>query len=359
MLVVEHSHRQHLDQVYDLEHSIQAPFPGLTMDMYESAETLTNFHPLPYSFFENPSMFATAPMQAIKQEMHQYQDLPPALMSSGSAPSIASACSSTVGSPYSGPSHTISSQDGYDHVGSSYGLGVMPAIVNHEAFTQDILGNTVDAELSLSSHEKLRDSFVGECADLSSSPTRPTSFAPAQAQCVQPLSSSSPAHYLPFTASPQSLSINTFFDQRLPTVPSIASSSVISTATRSPATEPTRATPTFKSPTTPASACSRQSSVISPVKVRRFPQATHSLPGPIFQSPMFSHHIANVPPQQHHANHFQSHFFAQSSGNFMPPLETSCSSLPLVFPSSNQHLTHTDSCSLPMSYHSDSIGKSC
>ena len=330
MLVVEHNRRQQFDQIYDLEQSIQAPFPGLTMDMYESAETMTNFHPLPYSFFENPSMFASAPMHSVKQEMHQFHDLPPALISSGSAPSIPSASSSTVGSPYSGPSHTLSTQEGYDHSGSSYGLGVLPAIVNHEAFAQDILGTAMDAELSLSSHEKLPDSFVGECADLSSSQTRPTTVAPPQARSVQPLSSSSLSQYVPFTASPQSLSINTFFDQKVPTLPSAASSSVFSTSTHSPATEQTRATPTFKSPTTPASACSRQSSLISPVKARNLPPASRSQASPVSHAHLFSRRIPNVAPQ-HHLGHFQSHFFAQSSGNFMPPLETSFSSLPLVF----------------------------
>jgi hypothetical protein len=332
MLLLEHNRRQQFDQLYDLEQSIQAPFPGLTMDMYDSAEALNNFHPLPYSFFENPSMFATAPMHSIKQEMHQFHDLPPALISSGSAASIPSASSSTVGSPYSGPAHMIPSQDGYDHAAASYGLGVMPAIVNHETFSQDILGTAMEAELSLASHEKLPDSFVGECADLSSSQTPPTRVAPPNARSVQPLSSSSHAQCLPFTASPQSLSINTFFDPRVPTAPSIASSSVLSTATHSPATDHTRATPIFKSPTTPASACSRRSSVVSPVNARGFPSAARSQTNYASHAHMFPHLSANFAPQQHHAGHFQSHFFAQSSGNFIPPLESSCSSLPPVFP---------------------------
>ncbi|KIW23150.1 hypothetical protein, variant [Cladophialophora immunda] len=160
MLALEHSRRQQFDPGYDFEQSIQAPFPGLTMDAYDSADPMINFHPLPYSFFDNPSMFATAPMQSLKQEMPPFQDLPPALISSGSAASIPSASSSTVGSPYSGPSHTVSSQDGFDRTASSFGLGVMPAIVNHEAFSQDILGTSMEAELSLGSHEKLPDSFV-------------------------------------------------------------------------------------------------------------------------------------------------------------------------------------------------------
>ena len=306
--------------------------------MYESGDPMTNFHPLPYSFFENPSMFATAPMHSIKPEMHQFQDLPPALVSSGSAPSIPSASSSTAGSPYSGPSHTFPSQGGYDHTGSSYGLGVMPAIVNQEVFSHDILGSSMESELSLSSHEKLPDNFVGECADLSYSQSRTTTVAHPQAQSVQPRSSSSSTRSMPFIASPESLSINTFFDQGASTVPSIASNSVFSTAAHSPATEQTRATPTFKSPTTPASARSRQSSVISPSKTRSFPSTSRAQTGPAFPTHMFPQNDANAAPQQHHTNRFRSHFFAQSSGNFMPPLETSCSSLPLVFHSAQCRL---------------------
>lgn len=310
------------------------------MDMYESVDAMSNFHTLPYSYFENPTMFTTttAPMQSVKPEMHQFQDLPPALISSGSAPSIPSASSSTVGSPYSGPSHTISSQDGYDHTGSSYGLGVLPTIVNHDTFSHDMMGNSMEAELAF---EKLPDSFVGECADLSSSQTQLRTVAHPKAQFVQPLSSSPSSRCLPFTASPKPLCINTLFDRAVSTVPSVTSTSVFSTAIHSPATEQTNATPTptFKSPTTPASARSRQSSVVSPAKARAFPPKTRSSTGPAFQSHMLSQRAANFAPlpspqqqPQPHVNRFQSHFFAQSSGNFMPPLESSCSSLPLVFP---------------------------
>ncbi|KIW23149.1 uncharacterized protein PV07_11371 [Cladophialophora immunda] len=321
MLALEHSRRQQFDPGYDFEQSIQAPFPGLTMDAYDSADPMINFHPLPYSFFDNPSMFATAPMQSLKQEMPPFQDLPPALISSGSAASIPSASSSTVGSPYSGPSHTVSSQDGFDRTASSFGLGVMPAIVNHEAFSQDILGTSMEAELSLGSHEKLPDSFVGECADLSSSHPRPQTGAIFKAQSVQPLSSS-------IIASPESLSIHTFFDQGVSTAPSVASHSGFSTATQSPSSEQTRSTPTFKSPTTPASACSRQFSVVSPIKARSFPPTSRSQTAPVFHPHMLSHDApAASQQQQHHRSRFQSHFFAQSSGNFMPPLETSYPSL--------------------------------
>ncbi|KIX01562.1 uncharacterized protein Z518_09288 [Rhinocladiella mackenziei CBS 650.93] len=321
MLALEHSHRhQFVDQASDLEQSIQAPFPGLAMDSaFNPVDPMVNFHPLPYSFLDNPSMFANAPIPSLKQEMHQLHELPPALISSGHAPSIPSASSSTVGSPYSGPSHTISSQDGYDHHGASYGLGVMPTIVNPETFSQDMLNASMESELSMASHEKLSNSYVGECADLSSSQIQsPSTYARSVAQSVHPQLLSSCQSAL-LTSSPETLS-------------SINTSSVFSSVIHSPATEQTRPTPTFKSPTTPASARPRQpSSVVSPGKARSFPpssrpQAASAYP-PTHMLPHDSNATSPSAPHQQHANGFQSHFFAQCSGNFMPPLESSYPSL--------------------------------
>lgn len=322
MLALEHSRRQQFaDQGYDLEHSIHAPYPGLTMDAYDSVDPMVNFHPLPYSYFENPSIFTTAPIQSIKQEMHQLHELPPALISSGSAPSIPSASSSTVGSPYSGPSHTISSQDGYDHSGVAYGLGVMPTIVNHDVFSQDLLGASMETELSLTGHDKLSDSFVGESSNLSSSQNQHSTV-----ELPDALPSS--CH-----ASPKLLSLDTVFDSGASTASPARSNSVFSSVVHSPSTEQTRATPAFKSPTTPASARSRQSSVlVSPARARQFPPSRSHL-GPTSSIHMLPHdpNATQHSHVQRPVSRFQSHFFAQSSGNFIPPLESSCSSLPHVF----------------------------
>jgi hypothetical protein len=326
MLVLEHSrHQQFVDQVYDLEQSIQAPYPSLAMDSYETVDPMISFHPLPYSYFENPSIFSTAPMQ-IKQEMHQMHDLSRSAVSSASAPSIPSASSSTVGSPYSGPSHTIASQDGFDHHAVTYGLGVMPTIVNHEAFSQEF-GISMEAELPIHSHEKLSNSFVGECADLSFSQLR----SPAIACPISPsvhLPASSPYRSAPLTASPETLSINTSLERTIEAPPAIPASTFPSTA-HSPA-EVSLSTPTFKSPTTPASARQRHaSSSISPHNARSFPSSAGTQTHPLRPTPMFSR---DSRPSQPSINRFQSHFFAQSSGNFIQPLETSCSSLLLFFP---------------------------
>ncbi|EXJ88371.1 hypothetical protein A1O1_05301 [Capronia coronata CBS 617.96] len=159
MLVLKHSHRRQVaEPTYDPENSVQpqAPFPGLTMDTYEVVDPMLNFRPLQYSFFETSSMFATEPMQMIKEDMYQLHEMPPALVSSSSIPSIQSAASSTIGSPYSGPSHTIASQDGFD-LGASYGLGVLSSALGQDTFHQDLLGAPMEADLSMSNHNNNND----------------------------------------------------------------------------------------------------------------------------------------------------------------------------------------------------------
>jgi hypothetical protein len=327
MLVLEHSrHQQFVDQVYDLEQSIQAPYPNLAMDSYESVDPMISFHPLPYSYFENPSIFSTAPVQ-IKQEMHQMHDLSRSAVSSASAPSIPSATSSTVGSPYSGPSHTIASQDGFDQA-VTFGLGVMPTIVNHEAFPQEF-GISMESELPIHSHEKLSNSFVGEYADLSSSQLRSSTIHFPISPSVH-LPASSPYQGAPLTPSPDALSINTSLKRPTEAPPVLpGSNSIYASNARSP-TEASVPTPTFKSPTTPASARSRHAKTsFTHINVASSPSPAGTQTHPLRPAPYFSR---DSHPSQPPIDRFQSHFFAQSSGNFIQPLETSCSSLLLFFP---------------------------
>jgi hypothetical protein len=296
------------------------------MDMYESMDSMSTFQTMPYSYFESQSMYAPAPLQTIKQEMQHYHDLPPALIPSGSAPSVPSASSSTVGSPFSGPSHTISTHDEHEYSGSSYGVGgMMPTIVNHDNFSsQDIMRTSMEGDLSLTSLEKVPDSFVGESADLSFSQLRAPAVALSQAQVVQPISRPAirTGH---FCSSPEPMALSTVDSRGRSFTPSITSVSAYSTAAASPATEHTPPTPIFKSPITPASAFPRQCSLEKPKNFTPTPRS-HANSSPQFHmSPQ-----PNLPSQHVQNDRFQAHFFAQSSGNFMPPLETSCSSLPFV-----------------------------
>lgn len=343
MLVLEQSRRQQFaEQVYDSENSNQSqtPFCGLPMDSYDVIDPMLQFHPLSYSIFENPSIFATEPMATIKEEMYQLHEFPPALVSSGSAPSIASAASSTVGSPYSGPLHTISSQDGHDHTGP-YGLGLMPALLRHESFHQELLGAPMEAELSNSNnydnnnHAKLFSdrSYVGECADLSSC------SAPVSATISEPKSrfghrpppdhASRASHRVCLTALSEVSSIPDRSDRDDSTAPSVVPTSGFCSNAHHPHYPSHhdfyRATPpVFKPPSTPASALSRHySSVFCPVNARppslSAAASSHMVPNDAY--------AASCSPS---VNRVQSYSFARNNGSFVPPLDSSCSSLPAL-----------------------------
>lgn len=331
MLAVEQSHQTiFTSQPFDLNTNttVEAPYPGLDMDAYNSYESMGAFQALPFSYMDSTVMYQPVPAQPVKHEMlrstsansniqysqHQHE-LPPALISSGSGPSIPSASSSTVGSPYSGPSHTVMSQDSYGN-DASYGLGLYPAIVNHEGYSHEFMGAALDHDLPLGS-DKLTGNYVGESADLSSSVSRSSTIL------HQPLPLSSTASLS--TSSPEILHINTTLEHATPN----SAIAQLSGATSSEVSTVTVAHPTtslFKSPTTPASANPRTPNSQSPVDVRALSSLSVSSRSPLTKS-LQSH---GVLPMPHHNNRFQSHFFAQSSGNYIPPLETSCSFFLLV-----------------------------
>jgi hypothetical protein len=74
--------------------------------------------------------------------------------SAASGPSIASASSSAMGSPYSGTAHTFHDK----WVNTNHGLG-LPAAVMNDMFPQEYMGGTVDMEMLY--QEKFPDTFVG------------------------------------------------------------------------------------------------------------------------------------------------------------------------------------------------------
>ncbi|KIW13819.1 hypothetical protein PV08_06599 [Exophiala spinifera] len=155
MLALEHSNGHQCDGFdHMLDRTVKVPFPGLVTYLYKSADGMnTNFHPLPYSYLATPAMFATAP-QTLKHEVPQFHDRPPALISSGWIASVPSVDKGAMGSPDSAPSHTISSQDNFDHTTGPYGLEI---IAHQDSSSQDMLPPTMEADFSL---EKLPDSYV-------------------------------------------------------------------------------------------------------------------------------------------------------------------------------------------------------
>lgn len=335
MLSFEHSRRQEpFSQFYHFE--AQGPYQDLNMNN-EAFHNAATFAALPFSYYENPSLFVEAPPKAFDYESsspsaHSSQqqtshDFPPSLLSSASGPSVASASSSTIGSPYSVHAQTVSTQDAW---ASQHGLGFDPTIVSHEVFAPEYVGAGIDLELSFATSDKIHGTFVGECADLSSFQKRSSTFPvnlPSSSLCVP--------HQARITASPEPLTIDSILDR------ASAASAVkrgCPNLTREGPSGPIRrengfvrpSSGVFKSPTTPASAHTRNTSSKSPtahasVHAASYPPAASRTPM-THQQPQ--QHSPSSPPTQQNGHHFQNHFFAQSSGNFMPPLESSCSFSP-------------------------------
>ena len=335
MLAFEHPHRETLfQQSYSSASNIQAPYPGLEMDAFAFSQPTFNFHPLPFSYFEDPSLFAEAPAPVMKSHMSRSSDNALHMVPQHSydvAPGLASsASSSTVGSPYSGPMHSDfqnADESSCDSDNFSQGLGLVPTIVHQDSYNREF-GTGFDAELPI--HDKITGNFVGESADLSSVQKRSSTFSYPINRNSQ---SASPAACLSY--SPELLIADVHVSDASHTSSSLSvnrSRSLPVSVSHQQLPEPV-----FKSPSTPASAYPKTPSVHSPIE-RRLP--AH---GP--QQHQQSH------PMQQHGGPYQHHFFAQSSGNFMPPLETSCSFS--LFQSTFPSLLFSVLCSL-LTYHYNS-----
>jgi hypothetical protein len=333
MLAFEQSRRHEpFNQYYQFD--AQEHYSDLNMND-ESFHNAATFASLPFSYYENPSLFVEASQKPFDYEFrspsshssHQQtsHDCPPSLLSSASGPSVASASSSTIGSPYSVHAQTVSSQDTWN---SQYGLGFDPAIVNHEVFASEYVGAGIDPDLSFAANEKIHGSFVGECADLSSFQKRSSKFPVTVSS-----SSLSIPHQLRTTASPELLTIDSILDRAsAATAAERGSPNLIRGGPSGPIRKENSLVPpsdsVFKSPTTPASAHIRGKSPTAHASVHAasYPPAASR----VHRTQQQPHQSSPSSPTTQHGNNFQTHFFAQSSGSFMPPLESSCSFSPRI-----------------------------
>ena len=211
----------------------------------------------------------------------------PGLMPSTDHDSSRSASSSTVGSPYSVHMQMAAQQENY-HTYAMHGLGVTPAIVGQDGYQHDynhLPENELLGWASFAESQKLNG--IGMSADLSYTQHRSST---ARLPNSQPSSSSPIASFSSTCTSPEQLSIDTVLDCASHATPSPA---VPSRASHSPHCAHDFL---FKSPSTPASA---------------YPKTSRR-----------SAHMQQIPISS--AGSFQTHFFSQSSGSFMPPVETSC-----------------------------------
>jgi hypothetical protein len=338
MLAIEHSHQQrHFTQPFGYDSGFHDSYADLSMNSYSAFEPIHGFAPLPYSTYENPSFYMDAPPEGFKSEMqrsssltgslkpasHHSSELPPSTLSSASGHSIPSASSSAVGSPYSGHAHSFSHHESW--VNSNEGLGLGSALVNQEAYYQGFVGTDLDSELAFGPHDKLSGDFVGECAKISSTRKRSGSPFPGKfSQSPVPLKSS-----LASNSSPEPLTIDAILERANSSSatqsPRPSGSSQV-TSIDNEKSQSLKPTNPFKSPTTPASACPKTSKVASalPATISLLADHLSLRPGQTFMP-----HAST--PSRHQAGQFLNHFFAQSSGSFVPPLESSCVFFPFAF----------------------------
>ncbi|KAB8238482.1 putative C2H2 finger domain protein [Aspergillus alliaceus] len=116
-------------------------FDTPSIDAYSDANNAASF----------PAMPATPPSAPISHSSEPFMSG----LSTASGPSIASASSSAIGSPYSGTAPAI--QESW--VDTNHGLG-LPAAVMGDIFPNEYIGSTLDLEGYY--HKKGSDSYVGE-----------------------------------------------------------------------------------------------------------------------------------------------------------------------------------------------------
>ena len=288
---------------------------------------------------------AGSPSPSISQAL----DYPPSTLSSASGASVQSTASSAVGSPYSHATNTLPSHDQWTE--PRHGLGIAPEIVHNEGFGQETMFPMAGMENDLVfDGSKLQGSFVGESRRVSSSSfpsCQPSPTISSSPPALQPLLSAS-------SSSPRAMGRSTFSSRRNVTIDTILEEVNSEIASPRQTIFPTSASPVdpsfgtlrtvyetnsppvhlnyFKSPTTPASATSPYfSSAAIPSRTNQ--RDLGSQPGaaglassasPTDRFSPYQRPIRSTVQDKFSVVPSQSPFFSQSSGRFIPPLESSC-----------------------------------
>ena len=274
------------------------PFTNMEYDWSNQFDQI-NGHPLyqresDYDYTGKPQMTRSTSANSVF--------LAPGLMPS--TDSTRSASSSTVGSPYSGHMQMVPQQESFTtNAYAMHGLGVTPAIVGQDGFQQEYNHLSENEMLGWSSFpDSQKINGIGRFADLSSSQHRSSTI---RLPISQPSISSPVASLSSAGTSPDQLTLNTVLECAPHASPPAHATARISLSPHEPV---------FKSPSTPASAYPKTPATSHSPEDRRPPGWARQQPYPNVQHPSMSSP----------AGQFQSHFFAQSSGSFMPPIETSC-----------------------------------
>ena len=347
----------HFNAVSNMPHQF-SDLPHATYDSYSSTSTFSTSNS---SFYDTPNFLFEIPKESERLDQRYTPsgtpspsashtlDHPPSVLSSASGASAQSTASSAAGSPYS---HATSNIPGQEHWTESHqGLGIVPGIVHNEGYGHEIFPITrIESDPGFDS-DKFPNGFVGESKILSSSASMDRSISSLLS------SRSAPQNFSPTFSSPplvldtsivgQNVTIDTILSEvncKIGTPSQMMSPGSGDSFQASPdslksirvAHSPQHTKGFFKSPVTPASA----KSPFTPRTHSPFSSRHHdSRRDSTSPSPNRFHPYGRPAPTpnsqaQFHRHESQSPFFSQSSGRFIPPLESSCrfsSTTPLCF----------------------------
>lgn len=289
-------------------------------------------------------------------------DYPPSTLTSASGASAHSTASSAGGSPYSHNTNTLPGHEQWTE--SRRGLGLAPGIMRNDGFGQDPMFPVagMDSDLMFDDN-KLPSTCVGEFGRVSSSLFPQSQLSPSVSRC------SALQSFIPVSSTPSTMASNTPSSRRNVTIDTIleevnngiasprqtASPTSASSAKPpheafqavNPSISPPIPSNSFRSPMTPASAMSPyfQGASFPSTTYQRLPKSRSVGLEPWIRrtstSPTdrFTPYARPTPPpvaqDQFPIVQSQNSFFSQSSGRFIPPLESSCwfSSRTLIFSS--------------------------
>ena len=337
----------------------------IDMNMYQQQAQATAYDDTPSQYYHASHLVVNAPRIAVRHSAPQYTpsaspstslshsgDQPSSILSTASNASMQSNTSSAVGSPYTQGAHVLTGQEQWAK--STSGLGFEHDFVQDEGYPTEIFpfSSSTESEPSVYSTDRNFGACVGESQQVSSSVT--SSSVPVLSPSLSAstgfssvyTASPSPSLTLEKSVDPRNASIRTtmdeynernarpFFAQPAPlesqslelfqSLPQGSGEKRFSEMTD----------PNFRQPSTPASATSPTvRRRVSPFVPQKAPRRAHSRPGPDRSTAKKSSPIHH--PYERRASltvsegpgsktFYQAPFFNQSSGRFVPPLESTC-----------------------------------
>lgn len=336
MLALQHSRRQ---QPFAFSHGLESSFhdPYLSQNLISCGpfDPTFNMASLPFSFYDCSTLSTDAPTDPALVAMFPSlsngtfrrsspsSELPPPTLSNASAASIPSNTPSIDGSPYPAHAQACSGQEPWNSANQELGLG--PQIMSNEGYDQGFGGADLDSEMTFSMHSKVAEDFVGEYSKLSPKQSQPSTPTFPQ----QPLSFSSPIS-AKSSCRRDCATLGSVLAQAECTIrprdsTSLAGSPSFTVFSGTPENNPRptsqHSAASFQFPSNPLSSLSKRNPS-SP----SFSSATSALAGASLSGKqpinLLSFDKAAI-LRPAHAGRFLSQFSAQSSGNYVLPIESS------------------------------------